>query len=286
MAVRAGDRPANFGLQVVRVSYDDDDGRGPRRSIVWFNATTNQTVPPNHNRKSFGRKIYKALLAISLILAVNYSLMAVYLNSIIVSDAPDAPYAFPLSLVWRGLVFLNVLPIVLQEAWQCRTQGLGHYIRDVWNVLDLVMLSLVFASLGVSFVLPRAHRYFYLLSGARNKWTGPWMSDRLRGPRLNHPHQTLNIHLNNTAFACLLLWFKLLAYLRGFRHTGPLVSIMAQIVIDMRFFLFVSRPFACCKWYMDMIVTLTPAQSLFGDRCWASAWWASASASSFSSRWT
>ena len=120
---------------------------------------------PKTHRKSFGRKIYKALLAISFTLAVNYSLLAVYINSIIVSDAPDAPYALGLSVVWRGLVFLNVLPIVLQEAWQCRTQGVGPYIRDVWNVVDIVMLCLVFASLSVSFVLPKGHRYFYILSG-------------------------------------------------------------------------------------------------------------------------
>lgn len=121
---------------------------------------------PKPQRKSFGRKIYKALLAISFTLAVNYSFMAVYVNSIIVSDAPDAPYALGLSVVWRGLVFLNILPIVLQEAWQCRTQGFGPYIRDVWNVLDIVMLCLVFASLSVSFLLPKGHRYFYILSGA------------------------------------------------------------------------------------------------------------------------
>lgn len=63
----------------------------------------------------------------------------------------------------------------------------------------------------------------------------------------DYPSGTGNVNVRTpntyTAFACLLLWFKLLCYLRGFRHTGPLVSIMSQIIIDMRFFLFVSRPF-------------------------------------------
>lgn len=94
--------------------------------------------------------------------------------------------------VWRSLVFLNSIPVLLQEAWQCRTQvgivgtcpkshetprsaealppstteqGFGPYIRDAWNALDVLTLSLLYASLAVSFNLPNAHRYFYLLSG-------------------------------------------------------------------------------------------------------------------------
>lgn len=44
------------------------------------------------------------------------------------------------------------------------------------------------------------------------------------------------------AFAALLLWAKLLAYLRGFHETGALVRMIFQIMIDMRYFLVVRTP--------------------------------------------
>lgn len=100
-------------------------------------------------RKSYGRNIYKVLLGISLLLAINFSLCSVYMTAVLRNPAP---YAYPLSVVrrtarhpsthdwpwhrpnwrdqhythgmqvWRALVFLNSLPIVFQEAWQCRTE--------------------------------------------------------------------------------------------------------------------------------------------------------------------
>lgn len=44
-------------------------------------------------------------------------------------------------------------------------QGLGPYIRDIWNALDVLTLSLLYASLAASFRLPETHRAFYFLSG-------------------------------------------------------------------------------------------------------------------------
>jgi len=39
------------------------------------------------------------------------------------------------------------------------------YVKDLFNALDILMLSLLYASLAVSFSLPQAHRSYYLLSG-------------------------------------------------------------------------------------------------------------------------
>lgn len=43
----------------------------------------------------------------------------------------------------------------------------------------------------------------------------------------------------SSALAALLLWAKLLAYLRGFRETGALIRMICQIGSDMRYFLVV-----------------------------------------------
>lgn len=51
----------------------------------------------NAHRKSFGRNIYKALLGISLVLALNYSLAVVYTSNLLHSGS----YAFGFSVV-RG----------------------------------------------------------------------------------------------------------------------------------------------------------------------------------------
>lgn len=71
------------------------------------------------NRKGFGRNIYKLLLTISLLLAVNFTTFSGYVSSL---TRGHVTWKMWLLTVWRAGILLNSLPILAQEIWQFRTQ--------------------------------------------------------------------------------------------------------------------------------------------------------------------
>jgi len=153
--------------------------------------------------RAYGKPVYKLCLFLSLVLATSFSFSTAHVLPLLQSSKPHERY---LGITWQITLILNGLPLLVQEAIQCRTQGFMGYVSEVWNVMDIVSYVLTYTSIFMRFRFREEDAmWYYLIS----------------------------------AFAVLLLWFKLTAYLRGFRETGPLVRMIWQIVIDLRFFFIV-----------------------------------------------
>ncbi|GAB5029895.1 wd40 repeat-containing protein [Nannochloropsis oceanica] len=196
---------------------------------------------------AFGRPIYTGLLALSLLLALNYSLASALLLPLLHSNAPWRRTA---GLVWQGLLLANAFPLVCQEYWQWHAQGFRAYFFSWFRLLDLLTLLLTFAS-----ILLR----FFLVKGEGEK-------ENIR-----------TLYHMLSAIASWLLWAKLLVYLRGFKETGPLIRMIWQIVKDTRFFLVVLAVsvmgFSNCLYLLfqediqreDAMGTTSPIRSSYGS---------------------
>lgn len=103
------------------------------------------------------------------------------------------------------LLYLEFVAIITDATMTNLLEALIFYFADVWNIVDLTSYS--FNILGVVI-------------------------------RLLNEKDT---NLSKIAFAVssVLMWLKLLYYLRAFKSTGPLVSMILQILFESRFFLFI-----------------------------------------------
>jgi hypothetical protein len=103
------------------------------------------------------------------------------------------------------LFYLEIIAIVTDAAMTNFLEALLFYFGDVWNIVDLTSYS--FNIVGVMV-------------------------------RLLNEKDT---NLSSIAFAVssLLMWLKILYFLRAFKSTGPLVSMILQILFESRFFLLI-----------------------------------------------
>lgn len=165
--------------------------------------------------ESYAKTYFLILWAISLALAINFSLYSYY------SDLLGGSQR----LVWVICLAINLLPLILQEVAQLcvmrraslasssqvtdgpdRTSScclaVKRYVSSTWNMIDVV----TYLALLVAIILRHSQPYgksCYIISAA----------------------------------VSLLLWLKLLYYFRGFQSTGVLVRAVIQITRDIRFFL-------------------------------------------------
>ena len=120
-----------------------------------------------------------------------------------------SPYSVAMALqivlgIWLIFLFYLELVAVLSDAATHNIiEALIFYFGDVWNTVDLT--SYTFNSIGVII-------------------------------RLTTEKDT-NFSKIAFAISSLFMWLKLLYYLRAFRSTGPLVSMILQILFESRYFL-------------------------------------------------
>jgi hypothetical protein len=91
-----------------------------------------------------------------------------------------------------------------------RSLGLGNYLKSPWSYLDLLPSIFVIVLVTVHIIVKHS------LDG----YTA-------------HPFLT-TVH----ALASMLIWFKLIYFLRIFEQTGYLVRLLIQVCYDIRIFLF------------------------------------------------
>jgi Ion transport protein len=119
------------------------------------------------------------------------------------------------ALAWglQGLKLLLALVFVRKELRQLRRNpdssstaraNIAEYFTDPWNLLDVAAYTLLFVGVGAQIVTRNA-----LLADCTN------------------------------AVVALLLWFKVLYFLRPFKGTGPLINTIFECGADMRTFLMV-----------------------------------------------
>lgn len=108
-----------------------------------------------------------------------------------------------LSLIY--LFYLEVVAVVTDATMTNILEALIFYFADVWNIVDLTSYS--FNILGVAIRLFK--------------------------------EKDTNISKIAFAISSVLMWLKLLYYLRAFKSTGPLVSMILQILFESRFFLLI-----------------------------------------------
>lgn len=183
--------------------------------------------------EAFGAPIYKFYLYVNLLLAINYSLSSAYIMPLLDSKRPQDR---ALGILWQIFLLVNAFPLVLQEYFQIRYSGFRSYIRQGWNYLDIVIIALVYITVALRFTLVDYFDVYHLMGGKSSTLVIVFSFFHLFLSILTH----ICKYIQYTAVASLLLWFKLVAYLRGLRDTGPLVRMIAQIVIASRFFLLVS----------------------------------------------
>jgi hypothetical protein len=111
-----------------------------------------------------------------------------------------------------GLLILLSFYFLGIESYQLYKQG-PVYFSSVWNYLDIIppILLLIFIPLALNGTF-----------------------DQLDGVKQN---QTLEASLQATM--SLLLWLKLLYFLRIFKSTGYLIKIIISVCVDMRHFLLI-----------------------------------------------
>jgi hypothetical protein len=112
-------------------------------------------------------------------------------------------YILGICLVY--LFYLEFIAVVTDAQMTNLLEALIFYFADVWNVVDLTSYS--FNAVGVAIRL----------------------------------YNETDTNLSQIAFAIssVLMWLKLLYYFRAFKSTGPLVSMILQIMFESRFFLLI-----------------------------------------------
>jgi Ion transport protein len=98
---------------------------------------------------------------------------------------------------------------VIQEYRELKYQGYADWLWDAWNIMDATAYGLIY--LGV---IVQACSYH------------------------NHPAHSKAANVIN-AIAAVLLWFKLLHYMRPYKATGVLVSMIFKILMKIRAFMLV-----------------------------------------------
>lgn len=110
----------------------------------------------------------------------------------------------------RTLSMCLILLLLLFNLWDLRRECVqlycdksvySYFFSDIWNLLDLSQIVMVFCMTGFFF-----------------------------GGKETHLRETLAVFL-------YIKWFGLLYYLRGFKTFGPLVSMVLQMMHDIRWFL-------------------------------------------------
>jgi Ion transport protein len=98
---------------------------------------------------------------------------------------------------------------VWQESRELRYEGFAVWVRDAWNIMDVTAYSLVYAGVIVQ--------------------------------ACSHPEQPAQSKAANiiNAVAAVLLWFKLLHYMRSYKATGILGSMILTILMELKSFMLV-----------------------------------------------
>jgi hypothetical protein len=135
-----------------------------------------------------------------------------YMSTVYEMRQDDDPTSQLINFVFMGILATQSVYFLSREVYQMSKKGFS-YFADFWNYFDLIppILLLIFLPLG---------------------FFGTF--DEVNGVKQN---QTLEASIQATC--SLLLWLKLLYFLRIYESTGYLIRIIISVCVDMRYFLFI-----------------------------------------------
>jgi hypothetical protein len=135
-----------------------------------------------------------------------------YMSTVYEMRQDEDPTSQLINFVFMGILATQSVYFLSREVYQMFKKGFS-YFADVWNYFDLIppILLLIFLPLG---------------------FFGTF--DEVNGVKQN---QTLEASIQATC--SLLLWLKLLYFLRIYESTGYLIRIIISVCVDMRYFLFI-----------------------------------------------
>ena len=158
--------------------------------------------------RCFGRRLHMrnmALYVLTLALFVTMGFLGQHLEGSKVTDLGEGRMdgEKPAALVVGTMLLLVTLYHTVRELRQAWTEGPGMYFQSVWNWLDAVRIIFSFVAVITLFLdYHSASRFFF-------------------------------------AIGSYLFWFGILFYMQAFSTTGPLVRMVLEIVVGMRWFLLV-----------------------------------------------
>jgi Ion transport protein len=153
----------------------------------------------------YGRGDHIFSLVIYMLLLGLFTLLIVVFNIWVTTNTSLIIIAWTL----QGIKCCLTLYFVKQEYLELMHKGPIVWFYDAWNIMDVTAYSLIY--LGVIVQACSDH---------------------------NHPAQSKAANIIN-AIAAVLLWFKLLHYMRPYKATGVLVSMIFKILMKTRAFMLV-----------------------------------------------
>jgi peptidoglycan hydrolase CwlO-like protein len=155
----------------------------------------------------YGNKAHIYNLILYLILLTLFVLLTAYFQDMVQStDQSIVTAAWMLQCIKCAMV----LYLVSQEIVEAVAVKLSEWLRDFWNALDITAYTLTLIA-----VLKQA-----------------------TAADTSHPELDTTANIIN-ATAAVLLWFKLLHFMRPYQSTGPLVMMIFEIIADIRTFLLI-----------------------------------------------
>jgi Ion transport protein len=112
-------------------------------------------------------------------------------------------------IILTGYFVMQEVRELRHEVREFELEGFVKWFWDAWNIMDITAYSLIYAAVGVQ--------------------------------SRSHPEQIEHIKAASVinAIAAVLLWFKLLHYMRPYKATGVLVSMIFKILLSIRPFILV-----------------------------------------------
>ena len=135
-----------------------------------------------------------------------------YMSTVYEMRQDEDPTSQLINFVFMGILATQSVYFLSREVYQMFKKGFS-YFADVWNYFDLIPPILLLIFLPLVFF-------------------GTF--DEVNGVKKN---QTLEASIQATC--SLLLWLKLLYFLRIYESTGYLIRIIISVCVDMRYFLFI-----------------------------------------------
>lgn len=169
-------------------------------------------------------------------------------------------FAFVKNIIFKTSLFLHSAGMVWAECKQLWEEGLKAYVRQWWNWLDFIMLSLyltTFSLKGVAYIQVQSGRY------------GPRVLQRAMWPG-NDPSL---IAEGVFAVANVFSFARIIYLFQTNPHLGPLQISLGCMIIDIAKFLFifflVLTSFACglnqLYWYYDSNTEFCETTTINGE---------------------